>query len=66
MATSGENYWPPTGRTSWPLTLPFPQFRTQQSSACGIFVRSARTCKLSVLLGAESNRGVENREKFAA
>ncbi len=20
MATSGENYWPPTGRTSWPLT----------------------------------------------
>ncbi|MFB9785465.1 integrase core domain-containing protein, partial [Rhodococcus baikonurensis] len=19
-ATSGENYWPPTGRTSWPLT----------------------------------------------
>lgn len=21
MATSGENYWPPTGRTSWPLTL---------------------------------------------
>lgn len=22
MATSGENYWPPTGRTSWPLTLP--------------------------------------------
>ena len=22
MATSGENYWPPTGRTSWPLTSP--------------------------------------------
>lgn len=21
MATSGENYWPPTGRTSWPLTI---------------------------------------------
>ena len=21
MATSGENYWPPTGRTSWPLTV---------------------------------------------
>ncbi|MBP1053932.1 hypothetical protein J6397_27595 [Rhodococcus qingshengii] len=21
MATSGENYWPPTGRTSWPLTM---------------------------------------------
>lgn len=21
MATSGENYWPPTGRTSWPLTF---------------------------------------------
>jgi ABC-type transport system involved in cytochrome c biogenesis permease subunit len=20
VATSGENYWPPTGRTSWPLT----------------------------------------------
>ena len=20
MATSGENYWPSTGRTSWPLT----------------------------------------------
>lgn len=23
MATSGENYWPPTGRTSWPLTYHF-------------------------------------------
>ena len=23
MATSGENYWPPTGRTSWPLTVGF-------------------------------------------
>jgi hypothetical protein len=22
VATSGENYWPPTGRTSWPLTPP--------------------------------------------
>jgi len=21
VATSGENYWPSTGRTSWPLTL---------------------------------------------
>ncbi|WP_336873902.1 WhiB family transcriptional regulator [Rhodococcus qingshengii] len=27
MATSGENYWPPTGRTSWPLTAVRPAKR---------------------------------------
>ncbi len=29
MATSGENYWPPTGRTSWPLTQTIYGWRKQ-------------------------------------
>ena len=32
MATSGENYWPPTGRTSWPLTAKDEVIRTEVST----------------------------------
>ncbi|WP_307846866.1 helix-turn-helix domain-containing protein [Rhodococcus erythropolis] len=35
MATSGENYWPPTGRTSWPLTTGFGVWIRDQIDARG-------------------------------
>lgn len=42
MATSGENYWPPTGRTSWPLTRRYSFRADQLVSSYGTLVNARR------------------------